>query len=199
MKTCKKFRDLIPLYIDNALSADKNKQVKSHLQRCEECSRYYQEISGLVDNISEQDFNIAQDYKTRLRVAVNEKIHKNKRKRFGFKLATAITTAALLIAVLWTGLKNNDSSTLQQSKITMDEFKIDEKYYDAYLSLSSNRYYGFEEIELYLPDEEIDIDVSDIAYSLIETRGTESFNDIVALTGELSESDYSELLANNNQ
>ncbi|MCF7740299.1 MAG: zf-HC2 domain-containing protein [Candidatus Marinimicrobia bacterium] len=198
MKTCKNIRDLIPLYIDENLSDEKNEKVKSHLEECGECRRYYQEMADLVDNISEQDFNIAQDYKNRLRVAVNEKIHKKKNRKFGLGLATAITTAVLLVAVLWTGL-NDKNSAWQQSKITMEEIKIDEKYYDAYLSLSTNRYYGFEESDLYLPDEELEIDVSDIAYSLIETRGTESFNDIVALTGELSESDYSELLVHNNQ
>lgn len=197
MKTCKNIRDLIPLYIDENLSDEKNKKVKGHLEECEECSRYFQEMASLVDNIGGQDYNIAKDYKNKLRVEVNEKIHKKKNRKFSLGLATAITTAVLLIAALWTGLKDKDSAW-QQSKITMEEIKIDEKYYDAYLSLSTNRYYGFEESDLYLPDDELEIDVSDIAYSLIETRGTESFNDIVALTGDLSENDYSKLFVHNN-
>jgi len=43
---CDIIRDLLPLYIDGLTSEESNAEIKSHLAECEDCSVYYKEMQG---------------------------------------------------------------------------------------------------------------------------------------------------------
>ena len=190
MDNCDKIREFIPLLIDKSLDQKKRTIVQKHLQKCTDCRQYFQEMKTITKELSQQDFEIDKEYSNQLIADINAKIDKKESKKFTYKLVTAISTAVLIITILITGFNFQSSQ-----KINFSQIDIDDRYLDAYLSLASSKGYGFEEIEYYLSSDELDIDVSDIAYSIIEVRGTESFDDIIALTGNLSESDYSDLIA----
>ena len=49
---CEIIRDLIPLYIDGLTSKESNQEIEKHLKNCEECQKYYQEMTGDIDNFS---------------------------------------------------------------------------------------------------------------------------------------------------
>lgn len=48
---CDIIRDLLPLYIDGLTSEESNAEIESHLAQCEDCSVYYKEMQG---NIQEE-------------------------------------------------------------------------------------------------------------------------------------------------
>lgn len=43
---CEMIRDLLPLYIDGLTSKESNQEIEKHLKNCEECQKYYQEMTG---------------------------------------------------------------------------------------------------------------------------------------------------------
>ncbi len=43
--TCEKFRNLISLYLDHLLAEDELQEFEQHLETCEECRTYYEEIN----------------------------------------------------------------------------------------------------------------------------------------------------------
>lgn len=49
---CEMIRDLLPLYIDGLTSKESNQEIEKHLKNCEECQKYYQEMTGGIDNFS---------------------------------------------------------------------------------------------------------------------------------------------------
>ena len=49
---CEIIRDLLPLYIDGLTSKESNQEIEKHLKNCEECQKYYQEMTGGIDNFS---------------------------------------------------------------------------------------------------------------------------------------------------
>lgn len=49
---CEMIRDLLPLYIDGLTSKESNQEIEKHLKNCEECQKYYQEMTGGLDNFS---------------------------------------------------------------------------------------------------------------------------------------------------
>ena len=49
---CEIIRDLLPLYIDGLTSKESNQEIEKHLKNCEECQKYYQEMTGDIDNFS---------------------------------------------------------------------------------------------------------------------------------------------------
>ena len=42
--SCNVIQDILPLYVDNMACDDTRLLVEEHLQRCENCSRYYEEL-----------------------------------------------------------------------------------------------------------------------------------------------------------
>ena len=49
---CEMIRDLLPLYIDGLTSKESNQEIEKHLKNCEECQKYYQEMTGGIANFS---------------------------------------------------------------------------------------------------------------------------------------------------
>lgn len=49
---CEIIRDLLPLYIDGLTSKESNQEIEKHLKNCEECQKYYQEMTGDIHNFS---------------------------------------------------------------------------------------------------------------------------------------------------
>jgi len=43
--TCEKFRNLISLYLDHLLAEDEVEEFEKHLEECEECKTYFDEIN----------------------------------------------------------------------------------------------------------------------------------------------------------
>ena len=69
---CEVVRDLLPLYIDKLTSEDSNKEIEKHLKSCKECYRYYQEMTGEIEDISKIPKEELRDVKV---------IKKNQKKR----------------------------------------------------------------------------------------------------------------------
>lgn len=89
---CEVVRDLLPLYIDKLTSEDSNKEIEKHLKSCKECYRYYQEMTGEIEDISKIPKEELRDVK------VIKKIKKRGRKKL---LAAVIGTALAVFAAVF--------------------------------------------------------------------------------------------------
>jgi anti-sigma factor RsiW len=52
MNACLKNRKLIAWLAVDALDADRARELRAHIETCEECRRYFTEISGITQNLS---------------------------------------------------------------------------------------------------------------------------------------------------
>lgn len=89
---CEVVRDLLPLYIDKLTSEESNKEIEKHLKSCKECYRYYQEMTGEIEDISKIPKEELRDVK------VIKKIKKRGRKKL---LAAVIGTALAVFAAVF--------------------------------------------------------------------------------------------------
>ncbi len=86
---CEIIRDLLPLYIDNALSDVSKEEVAKHLKGCQDCNRIYEDMN-------EGDIKVA-DYITEI-----EPMKKVKRKlRITKVLFTAFVSAFILLTIAY--------------------------------------------------------------------------------------------------
>ena len=88
---CEMIRDLLPLYIDGLTSKESNQEIEKHLKNCEECQKYYQEMTGEIDNFSVitneeiEDVNLIKKIKK-----------KNRRKALGIFVGAFILSGVLM-------------------------------------------------------------------------------------------------------
>ena len=87
-KNCKLIRDLLPSYLDHVTSEDTSKFVEEHLNKCEECKKFFDEMNSEVDKENVKDIEIVKEIK------------KYKRKIFRLKLLVAFVLVIILGSVL---------------------------------------------------------------------------------------------------
>ena len=87
-KNCKLIRDLLPSYLDHVTSEDTSKFVEEHLNKCEECKKFFDEMNSEVDKENVKDIEIVKEIK------------KYKRKIFRLKLLVAFVLVIILSFVL---------------------------------------------------------------------------------------------------
>ena len=127
--TCDVVKDLIPLYVDDALSNDSKLLVEEHLQTCKVCSDYYDAMK--------EDFLHSSTTEKREENAI-----KSIRKKINVnRLITAVSSAcivALVCGAIFYGV------CIRESYIPYDESKIHVE--DGILKSDNNyyRFYGYE-------------------------------------------------------
>lgn len=138
---CDLIRDLIPLYVDSVCSDVSAEIVKEHLGECEECRKYYEEISELVIeavSVKQQEFEKQQADSLK-----KMKRKWNKKKKLFVVLGAAIGGAVMYIFIrfilpllLALGFLVG-SSVLAKPKVITDA-----KEYTTYIGMNSDREYG---------------------------------------------------------
>ena len=95
---CEIIRDLLPLYIDGWTSKESNQEIEKHLKNCEECQKYYQEMTGDIDNFSVitneeiEDVNLIKKIKK-----------KNRKKALGIFVGAFVLSGVLMgVGFHWT-------------------------------------------------------------------------------------------------
>lgn len=95
---CEIIRDLLPLYIDGLTSKESNQEIEKHLKNCEECQKYYQEMTGDIDNFSVitneeiEDVNLIKKIKK-----------KNRKKALGIFVGAFVLSGVLMgVGFQWT-------------------------------------------------------------------------------------------------
>ena len=95
---CEIIRDLLPLYIDVLTSKESNQEIEKHLKNCEECQKYYQEMTGDIDNFSVitneeiEDVNLIKKIKK-----------KNRKKALGIFVGAFVLSGVLMgVSFHWT-------------------------------------------------------------------------------------------------
>ncbi len=95
---CEIIRDLLPLYIDGLTSKESNQEIEKHLKNCEECQKYYQEMTGDIDNFSVitneeiEDVNLIKKIKK-----------KNRKKALGIFVGAFVLSGVLMgVGFYWT-------------------------------------------------------------------------------------------------
>lgn len=95
---CEIIRDLLPLHIDGLTSKESNQEIEKHLKNCEECQKYYQEMTGDIDNFSVitneeiEDVNLIKKIKK-----------KNRKKALGIFVGAFVLSGVLMGVVFhWT-------------------------------------------------------------------------------------------------
>ena len=95
---CEIIRDLLPLYIDGLTSKESNQEIEKHLKNCEECQKYYQEMTGDIDNFSVitneeiEDVNLIKKIKK-----------KNRKKALGIFVGAFVLSGVLMgVGCHWT-------------------------------------------------------------------------------------------------
>ena len=76
---CEIIRDLLPLYIDNLTSEVSNEAIRSHLEECAECKKYYSEMNGEIEteetveiNAEEQkDIDVLKTFRRMRRIGIS--------------------------------------------------------------------------------------------------------------------------------
>lgn len=95
---CEIIRDLLPLYIDGLTSKESNQEIEKHLKNCEGCQKYYQEMTGDIDNFSVitneeiEDVNLIKKIKK-----------KNRKKALGIFVGAFVLSGVLMgVGFHWT-------------------------------------------------------------------------------------------------
>ena len=95
---CEIIRDLLPLYIDGLNTTLSNQEIEKHLKNCEECQKYYQEMTGDIDNFSVitneeiEDVNLIKKIKK-----------KNRKKALGIFVGAFVLSGVLMgVSFHWT-------------------------------------------------------------------------------------------------
>ena len=95
---CEIIRDLLPLYIDGLTSKESNQEIEKHLKNFEECQKYYQEMTGDIDNFSVitneeiEDVNLIKKIKK-----------KNRKKALGIFVGAFVLSGVLMgVGFHWT-------------------------------------------------------------------------------------------------
>ena len=95
---CEIIRDLLPLYIDGLTSKESNQEIEKHLKNCEECQKYYLEMTGDIDNFSVitneeiEDVNLIKKIKK-----------KNRKKALGIFVGAFVLSGVLMgVGFHWT-------------------------------------------------------------------------------------------------
>ena len=95
---CEIIRDLLPLYIDGLTSTESNQEIEKHSINCEECQKYYQEMTGDIDNFSVitneeiEDVNLIKKIKK-----------KNRKKALGIFVGAFVLSGVLMgVGFHWT-------------------------------------------------------------------------------------------------
>lgn len=122
--TCSVVKDLLPLYVDDALSPDSRAVVEEHLEGCEGCTEYYHLLKTWErDHIkmkSADDKAVLKKIKGRI-----------KRRRLAAILATAVCVAALAAGVFYGTVLHETYIPYEDSGIyvTEDVLKTNRNYY----------------------------------------------------------------------
>ena len=95
---CNIAKDLMPLYIDDALSEESKAAVEEHLTGCEGCREYYRRMHGSEIPDAEAE---AEEVLSRLDEA--ERLKRLKRKMLLKRIVTIAATAAVVILIIIVG------------------------------------------------------------------------------------------------
>ena len=85
---CSVIRDLLPLYVDEIVSEDSKRLVSSHLQRCEQCKKEFEQMKGTLF--------VPIENKSTLFNQLNKRWN---RKKWLLSISSILTTAALGFAL----------------------------------------------------------------------------------------------------
>ena len=85
---CSVIRDLLPLYVDEIVSEDSKRLVSSHLQRCEQCKKEFEQMKGMLF--------VPIENKSTLFNQLNKRWN---RKKWLLSISSILTTAALGFAL----------------------------------------------------------------------------------------------------
>ena len=61
-KNCNIIRDLLPLYLDDVCSEESKKIVEEHLENCEECKKYLEQLKYSVKIAKSNEVNVFQKF-----------------------------------------------------------------------------------------------------------------------------------------
>ncbi|GGP16962.1 zf-HC2 domain-containing protein [Oceanobacillus neutriphilus] len=139
------FKDLVPSYIENLTSEETNKLMEEHMEQCEECREYLEDMQEdlLTDRTNEQkDEKRNIDYLKKVR-------SKNRKKIFvitGSLLALFLVLAIgyhFLFVHMWIADESNVQTSIQQQDNTVTltfQSKKDNRYLLAIEQQSSKNY-----------------------------------------------------------
>lgn len=115
------FKDLVPSYIDNLTSEETNRQMKKHMEQCEDCRGYIKEMQEdlLIECTYEQKDE-------RRNIDYLKKIRSKNRKKI-FAVAGSLLSLFLIISIgyhflfihMWIADENNVQTTIQQQDNTV--------------------------------------------------------------------------------
>lgn len=115
------FRDLAPAYIDRLTSEETNKQIEQHLEQCEECRTYLNEMQEelFAEEESERD-------KDKKNVDYFKKVKKKNRKKILVVVSSVVTFFLVLIAIyyfifvnMWLANSNDVETNIQSKDMTV--------------------------------------------------------------------------------
>lgn len=94
---CDIIRDLLPLYVDGALSQASAELVREHLHECHPCRLNYRQLKPVVKNAIPAAIDSHAEY--------SDFVRRIRSRRITLQAATAaiVTTLATLAIVAWTG------------------------------------------------------------------------------------------------
>jgi len=101
-KSCKKIRELLPLYVDNITNQIESTMIKEHLDTCAECRQEYEFLKKIIATTATlPGIEASSNFNSKLHTKLVEAKNKNRKKMLGTlrKTTTAILTSAAVIAI----------------------------------------------------------------------------------------------------
>ncbi len=108
MMKCEKYKNLIHLYIDGALLPKEQDELFAHVNQCEHCSAYFDDMVALADELFEEDVEIPYAFSTAWRARVADM--QPKRRGISFKMMIPALAACVCgVFVISTALINPEA------------------------------------------------------------------------------------------
>lgn len=172
--SCNAVKDLLPLFIDNAVSEATKKEVAEHLKLCETCRSEYELLKKEVPLPANSDVHLESA----------QALQNMKRKLLRKRILTSIISVALTLALsvsAWWGLTQYCCIPLEPDEITAVAYQFQD---GSICVTTTTTVMGFASRVTYVPEEKALYEI--LTREIIPRRASESYSEQDILNGQYS-------------
>jgi hypothetical protein len=190
MKTCKKIKDLLPLYINNDVTEDERETVSAHLEECPACREYQLSLAAIIRAMKPDRIEVPVSYGAELVVALQERLKRRvtRQKRWLWAIPAFSSLAVVILIASIVLLKPRSVSDRWVSGLLQEQ---------VYLDLAEIGYFGEILIDresnsdLVLSTREFYRDAVNWIFNNSQSSDIDSY---LLATTNLSDNDYSQVI-----
>lgn len=115
---CDIVKDLLPLYIEGLTSKDSNEEIEQHLESCEECRTFYQEMSGEI----EEKLSVSTDVQE---LDYLKKVRKKNKRSIAITAGSVAVILLILVSLFAVGFPVSSKDMDMTYQITNNRLELD--------------------------------------------------------------------------